>query len=105
MYAGRITLIATEDGVGVNVGNLAASQGEMVLTADGRIVLADASSQTSMTVSGSEAVELKGSQFANDAITVNANEVQLTNSQITSVGTVTLAIQQQRYASIGEDVA
>ena len=38
MYAGKITLIGTEAGVGVrNAGNIGASAGEVVVTADGRI--------------------------------------------------------------------
>jgi filamentous hemagglutinin family protein len=38
MYAGKITLIGTEAGVGVrNAGTIAASAGEVVITADGRL--------------------------------------------------------------------
>ncbi|MBL4613735.1 MAG: DUF637 domain-containing protein, partial [Magnetovibrio sp.] len=40
MYAGRITLVGTEAGLGVRVaGDMAASTGDMVLTADGKLEL------------------------------------------------------------------
>ncbi len=44
MYAGRISLVATEDGVGVNLGNLVSNVGDIVLTADGKAQLASAQS-------------------------------------------------------------
>ncbi|MGE5490468.1 MAG: filamentous hemagglutinin N-terminal domain-containing protein, partial [Actinomycetota bacterium] len=39
MYAGKITLVGTENGLGVrNAGNIGASAGEVVVTADGKLI-------------------------------------------------------------------
>ncbi|WCE32067.1 two-partner secretion domain-containing protein [Vibrio sp. SCSIO 43137] len=90
MYAGRITLIATEDGVGVNVGNLAATQGKLVLTADGKIQLADASSSSDITISSSDTVALTGKQFAENSLSVSADNISATNGTLASEKEVSL---------------
>ncbi|MDC5822541.1 filamentous hemagglutinin N-terminal domain-containing protein [Vibrio europaeus] len=71
MYAGRISLVATEKGVGVNVGSLKASQGDIFLDSDGVVVLGDASSQGDLSVFSTYTLTLNGKQFSRKSIEQN----------------------------------
>lgn len=51
MYAGKIRLVSTEAGVGVNLANVVASQGDLMLDASGNVSLV---SQGDMTLKGSD---------------------------------------------------
>ena len=62
MYAGRISLVATEDGVGVNVGNLVSNIGDLSISADGNIVLGSASSTESIRLVSNNNIVLSGAQ-------------------------------------------
>lgn len=82
MYAGRIALIATEKGVGVNVGNLAASQEGIHITADGKIVMGNSSSVTDLTVSTTNNIELSGNQSAGKQINLTGKNIVASNSRL-----------------------
>ncbi|MEZ8100376.1 two-partner secretion domain-containing protein [Vibrio bivalvicida] len=98
MYAGRISLVATEDGVGVNVGNLVANGGDIVLTADGTIQLAAANSVGDIVVQGTNKLELTGKQVADNRYSAKANNVKLTNATIVGGNVVSLDAEQSTIA-------
>lgn len=97
MYAGRISLVATEDGVGVNVGNLVANTGDIVLTSDGRITLANASSANNIAISSQGSIELTGKQIADNQIALDANSLSL--KQSTTVAGQDISIVAQNVES------
>ena len=70
MYAGRIKIVATEKGAGVNsAGPMAANAGDMNITADGKLVLSRARAERQLTASsGSAAIEVKDTLYAKQAI-------------------------------------
>ncbi|UTM59457.1 hemagglutinin repeat-containing protein [Photobacterium sp. CCB-ST2H9] len=68
MYAGRISLVATEQGVGVNTGKLFSSVGDIQLSADGQITLGDVRSQQSLKVISNQSVSTTGTQQAGQQI-------------------------------------
>ncbi|NWK88077.1 DUF637 domain-containing protein [Raoultella terrigena] len=61
MYAGKIRLVATEDGVGVNLNSVTATQRDISLTTAGKIILSNVKAQTDLNVSGREIVTPAGS--------------------------------------------
>ncbi|EMP4391527.1 hemagglutinin repeat-containing protein [Vibrio fluvialis] len=97
MYAGRISLVATEDGVGVNVGNLVANTGDIVLTSDGRITLANASSANNIAISSQDSIELTGKQIADNQVALDANSLSL--KQSTTVAGQDISIVAQNVES------
>ncbi|QUJ69705.1 filamentous hemagglutinin N-terminal domain-containing protein (plasmid) [Photobacterium sp. GJ3] len=72
MYAGRISLVATEQGVGVNTGKLFSSVGDIQLSADGQITLGDVRSQQSLKVASNQSVTTTGTQQAGQQIEYTA---------------------------------
>lgn len=70
MYANRIHLVSSEKGVGVNLGNLNARQGDMVLDAQGKLTLNNSLSSGSLTANASS-VTLSGDNKASGQVTVN----------------------------------
>ncbi|WP_051680568.1 hemagglutinin repeat-containing protein [Vibrio rhizosphaerae] len=98
MYAGRIALVATDAGVGVNVGNLSASQGDIRISADGQITLGKSSAQNNLTVSSQSGVTLKGSQYAGQTASLSGHRIHADsntlaagqNVSLTATDTVTL---------------
>ncbi|WP_026789751.1 hemagglutinin repeat-containing protein [Pleomorphomonas oryzae] len=70
MYAGRIKLIATEQGSGVNMqGDMAANAGAMTLSADGKLTLGKAYAKGPATVrSTGNAVKVETTLFSEDAV-------------------------------------
>ena len=52
MYAGKIRLVATEAGVGVNLSNVTSTQRDISLTTAGKITLSNVKAQTDLNVSG-----------------------------------------------------
>ncbi|MGF1907866.1 filamentous hemagglutinin N-terminal domain-containing protein, partial [Vibrio kasasachensis] len=94
MYAGRIKLVATEKGVGVNVGNLSASQGNLQITADGKIVLGKASATGDIDVASNQQIALADSQVSKNNILLSAPEITLTNTQVLAGKQVKLTAQQ-----------
>ncbi|WP_240000700.1 MULTISPECIES: two-partner secretion domain-containing protein [unclassified Photorhabdus] len=52
MYANKIRLVSTEPGKVVNLTNLTATQGDINLTADGKVILGDVQAKTDINMSG-----------------------------------------------------
>ncbi|MGL6551635.1 two-partner secretion domain-containing protein, partial [Aeromonas hydrophila] len=60
MYAGKIRLVSTEQGVGVNLANAVATQGDLTLDANGKIRLRDSSSAGNLQVSSQGELAVTG---------------------------------------------
>ncbi|WP_317633847.1 hemagglutinin repeat-containing protein [Kosakonia sp. ML.JS2a] len=91
MYANRIHLVSTEKGVGVNLGNLTARQGDITLDANGRMTVKNSLSGGSLTAKG-DGVTLSGSHKAGGAITVNSTQdVALNGATLAADGKLTLS--------------
>nr|WP_058962412.1 filamentous hemagglutinin N-terminal domain-containing protein [Type-E symbiont of Plautia stali] len=73
MYANRIHLVSSEKGVGVNLGNLAAKQGDIQLDANGKLTLSNSLSSGALTANGAS-VALSGDNKATGQITVSAQQ-------------------------------
>ncbi|MBS0883755.1 hemagglutinin repeat-containing protein [Pantoea sp. JGM49] len=73
MYANRIHLVSSEKGVGVNLGNLAAKQGDIQLDANGKLTLSNSLSSGALTANGAS-VALSGDNKATGQITVTAQQ-------------------------------
>ncbi|MBQ4769705.1 filamentous hemagglutinin N-terminal domain-containing protein, partial [Pectobacterium versatile] len=73
MYTNRITLVSSEKGVGVNVGNLSARSGDITLSANGKLSLGDAVAQGTIQADA-DALALQGKQQAGDALTLKARQ-------------------------------
>lgn len=73
MYANRIHLVSSEKGVGVNLGNLVAKQGDIQLDASGKLTLSNSLSSGALRANGSSVV-LSGDNKATGQITVSAQQ-------------------------------
>ncbi|WP_284602905.1 hemagglutinin repeat-containing protein [Dickeya dadantii] len=81
MYANRISLVSTEQGVGVNTAGLSARQGDIQLSANGRLQVGSAIAQGDLTAQGGT-LALQGSQQAQGNMTLRgAQGVTLTGSR------------------------
>ncbi|WP_228957136.1 DUF637 domain-containing protein [Photorhabdus laumondii] len=63
MYANKIRLVSTEPGKAVNLTNLTATQGDISLTADGKVTLGDVQAKTDITVNGKDIDMVKKSHM------------------------------------------
>ena len=97
MYANRIRLVSSETGVGVNLGNLNARQGDIALSSAGKVVLKNTLASGSTTVSAAD-VTLRGDHKAGGNVTVSgqtaltldqAHVAADNNLQLTIRGTLT----------------
>ncbi|MCG9752728.1 hemagglutinin repeat-containing protein [Vibrio brasiliensis] len=84
MYAGRISLVATEDGVGVNVGNLVSNVSDIMLTADGKVQLASAQSAKNIDITSSQEVALTNQQVAQEQLKISADNLVLNQTTVTA---------------------
>ncbi|WP_431023858.1 DUF637 domain-containing protein [Halomonas sp. H5] len=90
MYAGSIRLVGTESGVGVRLaGDMAASEGDILIDANGHLRLADASSTGQAQVNATRAT-LGGDIHASQAITVRTRDNLDIDGNLTSGGDITL---------------
>lgn len=69
MYARRIHLTSTESGVGVNLGNLYAHEGDIILSSSGKLVLKNSLAGGNTTVTGTD-VSLSGDNKAGGNLSV-----------------------------------
>ncbi|WBU48820.1 hemagglutinin repeat-containing protein [Kosakonia pseudosacchari] len=91
MYANRIHLVSTEKGVGVNLGNLAARQGDITLDANGKMTVRESVASGTLTAKG-DGVTLTGSHKAGGDIAVNSTQdVALNSATLAADGKLTLA--------------
>lgn len=66
MYAGKIRLVATEAGVGVNLSNITSTQRDISLTTAGKITLSNIKAKTDLNVSGRSLATAAGSSVRAD---------------------------------------
>jgi filamentous hemagglutinin len=87
MYANKIMLVGTENGVGVNSqGTLSASNDNLTLTNDGKITLAGTvSANGSVNVTASDDINTSGTIYAQNNININSTGM-LTNSGQAAAG-------------------
>ncbi len=78
MYAGRITLIGTEAGVGVRMdGTLATSARDLVLSANGKLEIARATSAADLSLTSSGALTVGETATASGTATVTAQDTTI----------------------------
>ncbi|HHA1837212.1 TPA: filamentous hemagglutinin N-terminal domain-containing protein, partial [Enterobacter asburiae] len=91
MYASRIRLVSSEAGVGVNLGNLTARQGDIQLDAGGRLTVRNSLASGSISAKGA-GVALSGSHQAGGALNVaSSQDMELSNSTLASQGDMRLS--------------
>ncbi|MCK6950914.1 contact-dependent inhibition toxin CdiA [Enterobacter roggenkampii] len=91
MYANRIRLVSSETGVGVNLVNLTARQGDIQLDAGGKLTVTNSLASGSITANGA-GVALNGSHQAGGALNVaSSQDVELNNSTLASQGDMRLS--------------
>ncbi len=91
MYANRIRLVSSETGVGVNLGNLTARQGDIQLDAGGKLTVTNSLASGSISANGA-GVTLSGSHQAGGALNVaSSQDVELNNSTLASQGDMRLS--------------
>ncbi|WP_425249251.1 hemagglutinin repeat-containing protein [Enterobacter asburiae] len=97
MYANRIRLVSSETGVGVNLGNLNARQGDITLNSAGKVVLKNSLASGSTTVSAAD-VTLRGDHKAGGSLIVSGQSALMLdqahiaadkNLHLTTGGTLT----------------
>ena len=95
MYANRIVLVGTENGVGVsNKGVLAAQAGDLILTTQGKLVLAGQTNASgNITASACDGIDNSGTTYAQQNVSTN------TSGALTNSGT--LAAQQNTTINAG----
>ncbi|WP_261666541.1 hemagglutinin repeat-containing protein [Erwinia mallotivora] len=80
MYANRIHLVSSENGVGVNLGNLLARQGDIALDANGRLAVRDSLSSGALTARA-QSIELSGEHKSAGPLTLTAaNAIDLNHA-------------------------
>lgn len=94
MYANRIRLVSSEKGVGVNLGNLNASVGDMQIDASGKLTLSNATAAGKLTANAQD-IALQGTQQSGSDMTLNADgTLAVQGSRVTSGGNMALASGQ-----------
>ncbi len=84
MYANRIRLVSSEKGVGVNLGNLNAREGDITLDASGRLTMHNSLASGAITAKG-ESMALTGDHKAGGNITLNSqSELALQDGSLNS---------------------
>ncbi|TNV16432.1 filamentous hemagglutinin N-terminal domain-containing protein, partial [Buttiauxella sp. B2] len=93
MYANRIHLVSSDKGVGVNLGNLNARQGDITLDANGKLTVKNSLSSGSFTAKG-ENITLNGEHKAGGALSVaSQSDISLNAAQLASDSDITLNSQ------------
>lgn len=91
MYANRIHLVSSEKGVGVNLGNLNARQGDITLSASGKLVMKDSLASGALTAKA-DGVQLSGEHKTGGALNVTSTgDLGVQNATLASDGRLTLS--------------
>ncbi|WP_436877097.1 hemagglutinin repeat-containing protein [Siccibacter turicensis] len=91
MYANRIHLVSSEKGVGVNLGNLNARQGDITLSASGKLVMKDSLASGALTARA-DGVQLSGEHKTGGALNVTSTgDLRVQNATLASDGRLTLS--------------
>lgn len=94
MYASRIHLVSNETGVGVNLGNLRSSVGDMQIDAAGRLTLADATAAGQLSA-GAQSIALQGTQQSGgDMALTSQGQLAVQGSRVASGGNMALSAGQ-----------
>ena len=93
MYAGKIILVGTETGMGVrNAGNIGASVGEVIVTAEGRLENAGRITSTSYAqLDATGSIENSGTIYAQDNAGLSTRDNIENSGVIAALGNTTLA--------------
>lgn len=84
MYAGRIHLTSTEQGVGVNLGNVNARQGDIQLDTNGQLTVHNSLASGAVTAKG-QGIALTGDHKASSNITLTSQgDISLSNGSLNS---------------------
>ncbi|MFJ7500074.1 hemagglutinin repeat-containing protein [Serratia grimesii] len=90
MYANRIHLVSSEKGVGVNLGNLNAREGDIKLDTNGQLRLSNTLTQGALNVAAAE-ITLSGSHKAGQVATLNSRgDIALDKATLSAEGDVML---------------
>lgn len=109
MYARRIHLTSTESGVGVNLGNLYARDGDITLDASGRLTVNNSLATGTVTAKG-QGVTLTGDHKAGGNLSVSSrSDIVLSNGTLNSDKNLSLTAggritQQNEKLTAGRDV-
>ncbi|MDR1660689.1 MAG: filamentous hemagglutinin N-terminal domain-containing protein, partial [Desulfovibrio sp.] len=76
MYANRISIIATEKGVGVNLEGMAQSAGDMAITADGKLVLRRTAAGGNAALASNSRVNIQDSAYAGGDLAVSSKKAE-----------------------------
>ncbi|ELY7393651.1 hemagglutinin repeat-containing protein [Cronobacter universalis] len=91
MYANRIRLVSGDKGVGVNLGNLNARQGDITLDASGKLTVKNSLASGNLTAKGDN-VTLTGEHKTGGALAVSSRgNVALDHAALASDGAMTLS--------------
>ncbi|KFB99277.1 putative heme utilization/adhesion exoprotein [Trabulsiella guamensis ATCC 49490] len=102
MYANRIRLTSTEKGVGVNLSNLNARQGDITLNSAGKLVLKNSLASGNTTVTGTD-VTLSGDNKAGGSLNVTGgNALTLNQSRLVADNSLALSSSGQIVQNGGE---
>ncbi|WP_181135638.1 hemagglutinin repeat-containing protein [Pantoea ananatis] len=105
MYANRIHLVSSEKGVGVNLGNLLARQGDITLDANGKLAVHNSLSSGALTASA-QSVELSGEHKSAGPATITAqNAISLHDGSLGSDRAVSLQGGKRLQINSGKIVA
>lgn len=109
MYANAITITSTEDGVGVRAPTeMAANAGEMMITADGRLVMGSASATGSITATSTTSdVEIEGTVVATQNVNVTTAEdlVLAANAKLVADVAADLTVGNDLTVGTGAEIA
>ncbi|EHY6411658.1 contact-dependent inhibition toxin CdiA [Escherichia coli] len=102
MYARRIHLTSTESGVGVNLGNLYAREGDIILSSSGKLVLKNSLAGGNTTVTGTD-VSLSGDNKAGGNLSVTGTTgLTLNHSRLVTDKNLVLSSSGQIVQNGGE---
>ncbi len=87
MYAGRIQLVATAQGVGVNLaGDLAATISDITLDAEGKVVINKTYAANNIQINTPGAIQASVSQYAGNKLTLNSADKVALQQSYTAAG-------------------